>query len=439
MLKYISKILIVFIIFIPRIIIAEISPDNNQTKEEYIEQFKDIFNIIEKKYVQEPERQKMIDGAINGMLKSLDPYSTLFVDEDLEDFLKELDGEFGGIGVEIYPDKGGLKIISPVDDLPAFKAGIKAGDIIVGVDDYDVSNEFYDKAIKRIRGEPGTKVKITIYRLGEKDLLEFELVREIVKIHQVKAKLDKDIAYIRISTFNKNTFSSLQESMEKLQKESSSPLRGIILDLRNNPGGHLDQAIKISSYFIDSGTIVSIKSRDIARNQIFNSEKLSKRAPKAYVVVLINGGSASASEIVAGALQDHRRAIILGTKSFGKGSVQEFIPINKRSAIKITEAKFYSPNGNEIQGEGITPDIIVEEQNINYDKKEDSVMQKFFNNSKVQRKKQSFKTDKVAINIDIKEKEIKEIMSEKYLTDYQYARAFDLIRGLNIIKQFQYK
>jgi carboxyl-terminal processing protease len=416
---------------------------------EYIKQFKDVFEIIEKKYVQAPDKQKMADGAIRGMLKSLDPYSTFFVDDDLEDFMKEFEGEFGGIGVEIFPDKTGLKIISPIDDLPASKAGIKAGDIIVGVDDYDVGNEVYDKSIKKIRGAIGTKVKITIYRAGEKDLIEFNLTREAVKIHQVKIKIDNDLAYIRIGSFSKNTFSSLIEEMQKINAQLKKPIKGIILDLRNNPGGLLDQAIKVSSYFIQQGVIVSVKSRDPSQNNVFVSEQLIQRAPKVNMVVLINEGSASASEIVAGALQDHKRAIVLGTKSFGKGSVQEFMPITKRSAIKLTEAKFYSPNGKEIQGLGVTPDILVEEQKIDYEKKEETVMQKFFNNSKNQGKEESIKTiggtseqkteDKKDLDKNLEIKKEEDTRSEKYLNDYQYARAFDLIKGLNITNQSKSK
>jgi carboxyl-terminal processing protease len=419
-----------------------------ESKDKYIEQFKEVFSIVEKKYVQQPDKQKMLDGAIRGMLKSLDPYSTLFVDEDLEDFKKDFDGEFGGIGVEIYPDKTGLKIISPIDDLPAFKAGIKAGDIIVGVDDYDITSEFYDKAVKRIRGPIGSKVKITIYRAGEKDLLEFELVREIVKIHQVKANLDGDIAYVRIASFNKNTFNSFIYAIEKLKKESKTPIKGMILDLRNNPGGLLDQAIKISSYFLNGGIVVKIKGRKASQNYSFVDEKLQQKSPNMYVVVLINGGSASASEIVAGALQDHKKAIILGTRSFGKGSVQEFIEINKRSAIKLTEAKFYSPNGREIQGDGIVPDIIVEDQEVKYTKQEETIVQKFFNSSKKQRKDSST-LDKKTENSQDGAKSKKETneakkdnidnRSESYLKDYQYSRAFDLLQSLNITNPIQQK
>ncbi len=405
-------------------------------KEDYIKQFRSVFDIVEAKYVQEPNKQDLIDGAIRGMLSSLDPYSTLFIDGDLEEFVKDVDGEFGGVGIQIYPDKTGLKIISPIDDLPAFKAGIKSGDIIVAIDDFDISSEVYDKSVKRIRGEVGSKVKLTIYRSGEKDLLEFVLTREIVKINPVKIKLDKDLAYIRIPIFNRQTFSSLQTEMQKIQKENKSNIKGLILDLRNNPGGSLDQSVQIASYFIDNGTIVTIKYKDKSQNQVFSSQKLMQKFPNVPIVTLINEGSASASEIVAGALQDNKRAIIMGVKSFGKGSVQEFILINKRSGIKLTEAKFYSPNGKEIQGNGIVPDIIVEQQKIDYEKKEETILDKFAKNSRNQRKNFSIKSKTKEIE---KQTKPKEDSSEQYLTDYQYARAFDLIQGLNIVNSLEEK
>jgi carboxyl-terminal processing protease len=433
----------IVLLFISLLSVNSYSIVATKSQDDYINQFKAVFDIVEKKYVQEPDKQKMLDGAINGMLKSLDPYSSLFVDDELEDFFKEFDGEFGGIGVEIYPDKTGLKIISPIDDLPAFKAGIKAGDVIVGVDDYDVSNEAYDKSVKRIRGQAGTKVKLTIYRAGAKDLLKFDVVREIVKIHPVKTLLDRDIAYIRIVSFNKNTFNSLQEAIDKLEKNTKTPIKGMILDLRNNPGGLLDQAIKVGSYFIDNGTIVSIKGRSAGYDRIFQAEKLPKKSLKPVMIVLINGGSASASEIVAASLQDHNRAIIMGTKSFGKGSVQEFIPINKRSAIKLTEAKFYSPKGTEIQSNGVNPDIIVEEQEVNYVKKEKSVMQQFLSNSKNQKnnnvaKDSDKQTESKNIAADPKS-DLSDKRSTKYLEDYQYARAVDLIEALHVINKLKSK
>lgn len=397
--------------------------------EKYMNQFRHAFSIVEKNYVQDPDKQKIVDSAIRGMLESLDNYSAYLVGEELEDFKKNIDGEFGGIGIQVYPDKAGLKVISPLDDLPAEKAGIKSGDLIIGVDDHDITDERYETLIKSMRGVPGTKVKITIYRAGEKDLFEFSLTREIVKIQEVKASLDDDIAYIRIASFNKNTFNSFIDALAKLKKESSKQIKGIILDLRNNPGGLLDQAIKIASYFIDEGIIVKIQGRKEFNNYSFMTNKLQQKSPKLHVITLINEGSASASEIVAGALQDHKKSIILGTRSFGKGSVQKIIEVDNRSAMKITKEKFYSPNGREIDSNGIMPDIEVKDQKVSFETKKDSLIEKFISKSK-KRKNNSDKP----VKVDTKKSSKKNVkMSKRYLEDYQYSRAFDLLKSLNSI------
>jgi carboxyl-terminal processing protease len=262
------------------------------------------------------------------MLTSLDPHSYYFTDDELQEFINQTEGQFGGIGVEIIYEGGAIKIISPIDDLPAYKAGIKAGDYIISVEGKLIKNLGVNKAIKNMRGEPGTKVKIEILREGMKTPQELELTREIVKIKAVKFKNDDNIAYVRISTFNENTISELKKAFNELNKTNPN-LDGIILDLRNNPGGLLDQAIKVTEYFIESGTIVYTKGRHPSNNSTFSANVFAQKAPKINMAVLINSGSASASEIVAGALQDYRRAIILGTKSFGKGSVQIFFKLNE--------------------------------------------------------------------------------------------------------------
>lgn len=309
----------------------------------------------------------MIDEAINGMLNSLDPHSSYYTDEDLEDIFTFTKGEFGGIGVEIMYDSGAIKIISPIDDLPAFKAGLKGGDYIVGVNDELVSTLGPNKAIKEMRGTPGTKVKLLIIKEEEAKPQELELTREIVKIKPIKAHLEKNnIAYIRITTFNESTISELKSAVKKLKTESKDDLKGIILDLRNNAGGILDQAIAVSDYFIDSGVIVTTKGRTTSSNSETKANEFSLKAPKIPMIVLINGNSASASEIVAGALQDHKRAIILGTKSFGKGSVQALTQINSRAAVKLTISKYYTPSGRSIQAEGIEPDILIESAKVEY-------------------------------------------------------------------------
>lgn len=425
----------------------EKEPENKISNQEAYKQFQEVFERIEKDYVQVPDRQKMIDEAINGMLNSLDPHSSYYTDEDLEDIFTFTKGEFGGIGVEIMYDSGAIKIISPIDDLPAFKAGLKGGDYIVGVNDELVSTLGPNKAIKEMRGTPGTKVKLLIIKEEEAKPQELELTREIVKIKPIKAHLEKNnIAYIRITTFNESTISELKAAIKKLKTESKDDLKGIILDLRNNAGGILDQAIAVSDYFIDSGVIVTTKGRTLSSNSETKANEFSLKAPKVPMIILINGYSASASEIVAGALQDHKRAIILGTKSFGKGSVQALTQINSRAAVKLTISKYYTPSGRSIQAEGIEPDILIEPAKVEYpevkkiDKRfSESSLKNYLKNDNEKNKDNSSKTSK---NKDSKKetkaknnKQEENELSELYKKDYQFARAYDVITGLIINKK----
>lgn len=428
---------------------------DKKSDEEYYKEFQDVFERIEKDYVQEdPDRQKMIDAAINGMLTSLDPHSSYFTDEDLDDFISQTKGGFGGIGVEVTFDNGAVKIISPIDDLPADKAGIKAGDYIVGVNDELVSTLGFNKSVREMRGEPGTKVKLLIVKDSEPKPKEVELTRELVKIKSVKMHLEEGgVAYIRISAFNENTINELKKSFKELESKTKTGVKGIILDLRNNGGGLLDQAVAVGEYFIDSGVIVSTKGRIPSSNSVLTSSKFATKAPNVPIVVIINGGSASAAEIVAGALQDHKRAIIIGTKSFGKASVQTFVQISPRAAVKLTTAKYYTPKGRSIQAEGIDPDIIIDTAKVEYAEQKgeekrfsEASLKNYIKNdnkkdlSKVENndtsttdKKQ--KDNSVIEKTDIdKAKETKEgenkTSSELYKKDYQFARAYDLIRGL---------
>ncbi|MFY9589400.1 S41 family peptidase [Rickettsia endosymbiont of Halotydeus destructor] len=417
------------------------------TDQEGYKQFQEVFELVDKDYVQVPDKQKMIDEAINGMLSSLDPHSNYFTGEDLEDILTFTEGEFGGIGVEIMYDNGAIKVISPIDDLPAYKAGIKAGDYIVGVNDELVSSLGFNKAVKTMRGPSGSKVKLLVIKEEEPKPQEIEITREIVKIKPVKAHLEKsNIAYIRITTFNKLTISELKDAVKRLKTESKDNIQGIILDLRNNAGGILEQAIAVSEYFIDSGIIVTTKGRTKASNSKVSANRFSSKAPKVPVIILINGGSASASEIVAGALQDHKRALLMGTKSFGKGSVQSLMQISPRAAIKFTIAKYYTPNGRSIQAEGIEPDIIIKPEKIEYteEKKLDirfseSSLKNYLKNDK---EKDNDKKSDSSKNKDSKKetkkknnKSEEEQLSELYKKDYQFARAYDVIKGLIINNQ----
>jgi carboxyl-terminal processing protease len=414
----------------------------------YYKQFQQVFERINKDYVQDPDRQKMTDAAINGMLMSLDPHSSYFTDEDLEDFISQTKGEFGGIGVEITFDggtlnSGVLKVISPIDDLPADKAGVKAGDYIIAINDELVSTLGFYKAVKEMRGDPGTKVKITIITETDPKPREIELTRAIVKIKPVKAHLeDSNIGYIRIVTFNEHTIEELRKAFKKLESESKTGIQGIILDLRNNPGGLLDQGVAVSEFFIDSGIVVTTKGRTGYSNSVLTASKFAQKAPQVPLIVMINSGSASASEIVAGAIQDHKRGLIIGTKSFGKASVQTFVQVSPRAAVKLTTAKYYTPNGRSIQADGIDPDIVIEplkvefaEQKSNEKRFSESSLKNYLKNDQKGKDDKSKKTDKDLKNLQDKadSKEVKE-PSELYKKDYQFARAYDLIRGLILSK-----
>jgi carboxyl-terminal processing protease len=408
--------------------------NNNYPDSYYFKQFQEVFQKIEKDYMQVPNRQEMTDEAINGMLRSLDPYSGYFTDEDLELFITQTDGEFGGIGVEIMYDQGAVKVITPIDDLPAYKAGIRAGDYIVGVNGQLVSNLGFNKSVKEMRGKPGTKLNILVIKEDENATKEIELSRETVKIKPVKYEIEEDsiggIGYIRIVAFNNQTNSELKKAFteieNKLQKNKKT-LQGVILDVRNNPGGLLDQAVAVCEYLLDQGTIVSVRGRDDKTNTVISAGRFASKAPKVPMIVLVNSGTASAAEIVAGALQDHKRAIIVGTTSFGKGLVQTFTPINKRAAVKLTTAKYYTPSGKSINAKGIQPDIYIENAKVEYAEKESK--DKSFTNSSVKSYLKKYNVEeKPEENKTDHDKE--HILSEKYKNDYQYARAYDLIRGL---------
>jgi carboxyl-terminal processing protease len=442
---YLRFILILCLATLHSFAIGEVKPSDKV----YYNQFYEVFEQVKSDYVQEPDKQKMIDAAISGMLTSLDPHSTYFTDEDLEDFINQTKGEFGGIGIEVMYDNGAVKVITPIDDLPADKAGIRAGDYIVGVNDELVSNLGFHKSVKEMRGEPGTKVKLLVIKEDETKPKEIELVREIVKIKPVKAHLEKNgVAYVRIVTFNENTIDELKKAITKLKEGDKNLIKGIILDLRNNPGGLLNQAVAVSEYFIDSGVIVSTKGRTASSNSIFTSSKFVVKAPKVPLIVIINSGSASAAEIVAGAIQDHRVGLLIGTKSFGKGSVQTFMQINSRSAVKLTTAKYYTPSGRSIQGEGIEPDIVIEPAKVEFTTKLDekrfseSSLKNYLKNDKEKDKKPAIIDKKEVDNISKETKDTKESKetknvkeeqkqsSELYKKDYQFARAYDLILGL---------
>jgi len=329
-----------------------------------IDLFGEILEKINKEYVEEIDQSKGMDAAINGLLQSLDPYSAYMTPESFEVMQTETSGKFGGLGIEVGMEAGVVKVISPIDNTPASKAGLKAGDYIVKINGLQVQGKSLMEAVDLMRGPVGSNIVITVRRRGVKKALIFDIIREIILVQSVKSELiDNNIGYIRLTSFNENSSEQIKKKINTLNKNKD--LKGYILDLRNNPGGLLSQAIKISDFFLENGEIVSTKSRQVSENRKWFAKKGDIIKGKT-LIVLINYGSASASEIVAGALKDHKRAIILGENSYGKGSVQSVIPLKNKGAIRLTIAKYYLPSGKSISEVGVTPDIEIKEQSDDF-------------------------------------------------------------------------
>ncbi|GGG50554.1 S41 family peptidase [Chelatococcus composti] len=318
--------------------------------------FGDVFEKIRGDYVDVPDEAKLVESAINGMLASLDPHSSYMDAKSYRDMQVQTRGEFGGLGIEVTMEDGLVKVVSPIDDTPAARAGILANDLITHIDGEQVQGLTLNQAVDKMRGPVNTTVKLTIRRKGQNEPVEVTLTRDTIRIRAVRSRVEDDVGYIRVTQFNEQTFDNLKSAIEKIAAEvPADKLKGYVLDLRNNPGGLLDQAILVSDAFLDRGEIVSTRGRNADETQRFNAKPgdLTKGKP---LVVLINGGSASASEIVAGALQDHKRATVIGTRSFGKGSVQTIIPLGSNGALRLTTARYYTPSGRSIQAKGIEPD-----------------------------------------------------------------------------------
>ena len=327
---------------------------------EKIDLLSEVLSKINKEYVDEIDQSETMDAAINGILQSLDPYSAYMSPDSFENMQTETSGEFGGLGREGSMEAGVVKVISPLDESPAYRAGVKAGDYIVKINDEQVQGKTLSEAVELMRGPVGSDIKITVRRRGEKKALIFNITRKIIKIKSVKSEIiDKNIAYIRLTAFNENSSQQIQKKLN--QFNSNQNIKSFILDLRNNPGGLLSQAIKISDYFLSSGEIVSTKSRRESENRKWFAKEGDILNGKT-LIVLINNGSASASEIVAGALKDHKRAILIGENTYGKGSVQSIIPLKNNGAIRLTISKYYLPSGKSISEIGITPDIVIDEE-----------------------------------------------------------------------------
>ena len=326
--------------------------------------FGDVFEQARANYVDKVEDKKLVEYALNGMLMSLDPHSNYMSEEETKAMMVQNRGEFGGLGIEVTMENGVVKVVSPIDETPAARAGLQSGDLIVELDGKQVMGMTLNEAIEKMRGKVGTEIILTVVREGAKEPLKFRLVRDTIQIKSVRSRvIDGKAAYIRITTFNAQTFTGLKKAIEDAQKEAGNNLIGYILDLRNNPGGLLEQAIQVSDAFIDKGEIVSTRGRnaDDMRRDNATAGDLTNGLP---LVVVINGGSASASEIVAGALQDHKRGILMGTRSFGKGSVQTLFDVPGGGSIKITTARYFTPSGRSIQAKGIVPDIVVERAKV---------------------------------------------------------------------------
>lgn len=388
----------------------------------------DIINRVKKDYVEEKTDRQLAEAAASGILSSLDPHSSYLNEDALKEMQVQTKGEFGGLGIEITTEMSVVKVVTPIDDTPAAKADIKAGDYITRVDGKNVIGMSLEEVVKKLRGKPGTKVKITVLRKGEKAALEKTLTREIIKVRSVKSAKFKDVIYVKLNVFSEQTFSGMESEIKKIKAQiGDKNLKGLVLDLRNNPGGLLDQSIKISDAFLGKDkSIVSIKGRNEKDTKEYVDDTEESLIPGLPIVVLINEGSASASEIVSGALQDHKRAVIMGVKSFGKGSVQTVIPLEKNlGAIRLTTALYYTPSGKSIQAKGIEPDIEV-------------------TNAKIEKSEKAERDSEVDLkgHIEVLKQAIEEAKKEKigddnldvYERDYQLARAIDLVRGVSIYR-----
>ena len=396
--------------------------NNRQETYKQLNLFGDVFQRVQEQYVEEITDKELIESAISGMLQSLDPHSSYLSPESYKDMQVKTKGTFGGLGIEITMEGGFVKVVSPIDDTPAANAGMQPGDLIIGINGESIKGLTINEAVSRLRGPVKSKITITVVR-GEKDPFDVEIIRDVIKIRSVKHEIINNIGYVRLTTFSDTTTSGMEKSINEIKKELGDKFQGLILDLRNNPGGLLNQSISVTDAFLNQGEIVSTQGRkpdDTSRvfakkGDIINGKPL---------IVLINSGSASASEIVAGALKDHARAIIVGTRSFGKGSVQSIIPLPGNGAMRLTTARYYTPSGVSIQAKGIEPDIKVE-AGITELKKEGLERGREENlRGALDKNNSTTKTD------DNKKSEI--TPSEKLLQDNQISRAVDLIRGIHL-------
>ena len=396
--------------------------ENRQETYKQLNLFGDVFQRVQEQYVEEVTDKKLIEAAISGMLQSLDPHSSYLSPESYKDMQVKTKGKFGGLGIEITMEDGVVKVVSPIDDTPAANAGMRSGDLIIGINGESIRGLSINDAVSQLRGPVGSKVVITVVR-DKKDPFEIEIIRDVIKIKSVRHNIIKNIGYVRLTTFSDTTTSGLEKSVDEIKKKLEEKFQGLILDLRNNPGGLLNQSISVTDAFLNQGEIVSTQGRkDDDTSRIFS--KKGDIIDGKPMIVLINSGSASASEIVAGALKDHSRAIIVGTRSFGKGSVQSIIPLSGNGAMRLTTARYYTPSGVSIQAKGIEPDIIVEAGITEVNKQLPENRREENLRGALDKKEKDTKKDKD------KKPELTPV--EKLLQDNQISRAVDLIRGINL-------
>ncbi len=413
---------------------AKTASESSSEIYQYLRLFSDVLNIVQDNYVEKTDSKKLMYGAINGMLRELDPHSSFMKPEDYKELQIETKGKFGGLGIEITIRDGVLTVVAPLEDTPADKAGIQANDQIIKIDEELTQDMSLMDAVQKMRGPKGTKVKLTILRKGEKKPLEFELTRAEISIRSVRFRtLENGFGYVRVSSFQSGTSNDLRKALDQLEAENQ-PMQGLILDLRNDPGGLLDQAVEVSDEFLDSGLIVYTGGRLENQQMRFEAHKNSK--PRSYpIVVLVNAGSASASEIVAGALQDHKRAIILGEQTFGKGSVQTVIPLNDGSAIRLTTSLYYTPSGRSIQAKGITPDIIVKREIPDKEENEGNDEGRRVRERDLPRHMHNKKEDSGQSKPEAVQAETQKMLDQ----DNQLRRALDLLKSYKIMAQMQVK
>jgi carboxyl-terminal processing protease len=405
------------------LLIPQTASTQDQGAETYkqVKLFGDVFERVRADYVEEVSDQELIESAIRGMLASLDPHSSYLDPKSFQDMRVQTKGEFGGLGIEVTMENGLVKVVSPIDDTPAFRAGVQAGDLISHLDGEPVLGLTLAEAVEKMRGPVNTDLVLTLRR-PNREPFDVTITRDVITVKSVRSRLEDDVGYLRITAFNEQTSPGLEQAVNRLSEQAEGPLKGYVLDLRNNPGGLLDQAIAVSDAFLNAGEIVSTRGRHPDDAQRYNAREgdLANGLP---IIVLINGGSASASEIVAGALQDHGRAVIMGTRSFGKGSVQTIIPLSGSGAMRLTTSRYYTPSGRSIQAHGIDPDIEVEQARLEpldagVSRREEDLRGALSN----ERSEEGDSTPDGAAD-------------EEEIEDYQLSRAIDLLQGLSLFRE----